>query len=117
MGTALYPGRSYAGKVLVKDIGFPEMALEGEEEEGGRPERAFAYEKKDLCHIPERKADSNKGTFGKVLGVLFSIFIILALGFMGIWYSPIPSELHLQKYLQQEISISRRLPSVLFWQC
>ena len=59
------------------------MALEGEEEEGGRPERAFAYEKKDLCHIPERKADSNKGTFGKVLGVLFSIFIILALGFMG----------------------------------
>lgn len=34
-----------------------------------------------------------------------------------IWYSPIPSELHLQKYLQQEISISRRLPSVLFWQC
>ena len=35
MGTALYPGRSYAGKVLVKDIGFPEMALEGEEEEGG----------------------------------------------------------------------------------
>ena len=83
MGTALYPGRSYAGKVLVKDIGFPEMALEGEEEEGGRPERAFAYEKKDLCHIPERKADSNKGTFGKVLGVLFSIFIILALGFMG----------------------------------
>ena len=35
--------------------------------EGGRPERAFAYEKKDLCHIPERKADSNKGTFGKVL--------------------------------------------------
>ena len=67
MGTALYPGRSYAGKVLVKDIGFPEMALEGEEEEGGRPERAFAYEKKDLCHIPERKADSNKGTFGKVL--------------------------------------------------
>lgn len=67
MGTALYPGRSYAGKVLVKDIGFPEMALEGEEEEGGRPERAFVYEKKDLCHIPERKADSNKGTFGKVL--------------------------------------------------
>ena len=53
--------------MLVKDIGFPEMALEGEEEEGGRPERAFAYEKKDLCHIPERKADSNKGTFGKVL--------------------------------------------------
>ena len=67
MGTALYPGRGYGGKVLVEDIGFPEMALEGEEEEGGRPERAFAYEKKDLCHIPERKADSNKGTFGKVL--------------------------------------------------
>ena len=65
MGTALYPGRCYAGKVLVKDIGFPEMALEGEEEEGGRPERAFAYEKKDLCNIPERKAASNKGTFGK----------------------------------------------------
>ena len=67
MGTALYPGRGYGGKVLVEDIGFPEMALEGEEEESGRPERAFAYEKEDLCHIPGRKADSNKGTFGKVL--------------------------------------------------
>ena len=53
--------------MLVEDIGFPEMALEGEEEESGRPERAFAYEKEDLCHIPGRKADSNKGTFGKVL--------------------------------------------------
>lgn len=67
MGTALYPGRGYGGKVLVEDIGFPEMALEGEEEESGRPERAFAYEKEDFCHIPGRKADSNKGTFGKVL--------------------------------------------------
>ena len=67
MGTALYPGRGYGGKVLVEDIGFPEIALDGEEEESGRPERAFAYEKEDLCHIPGRKADSNKGTFGKVL--------------------------------------------------
>lgn len=32
--------------MLVEDIGFPEIALEGEEEESGRPERAFAYEKK-----------------------------------------------------------------------
>ena len=54
MGTALYPGRSYAGKVLVEDIGFPEMALESEEEEDGRPEWAFAYERRDLCCIPER---------------------------------------------------------------
>ena len=61
-------GRSYAGKVLVKDIGFPENGIRrGKRKKAADRKRAFAYEKKDLCHIPERKADSNKGTFGKVL--------------------------------------------------
>lgn len=32
-----------------------------------------------------------KGTFGKVLSTLFAVFIVLALGFMEIWFSPIPS--------------------------
>ncbi len=67
MGTALYLGRSYAGRVVIEDIGFPELAMEavfGEEE---RSFRAAAYTKEDLKGIPGRPAYSNKGTFGHVL--------------------------------------------------
>lgn len=66
-GTALYPGREYAGRVKVCDIGFPETALMAvaEAEEGSG--YAFTYGPEDLARIPGRPAYSNKGTFGKVL--------------------------------------------------
>ena len=71
LGTALYPGKEYAGEVVVADIGFPRLAFEAARRnwpEGG-PEgiRAFAYGREDLSRIPKRRAYSNKGTFGKAL--------------------------------------------------
>lgn len=66
-GTALYPGREYAGQVSVCDIGFPGSALGAvaEQEEGSG--YAITYGPEDLALIPGRPAYSNKGTFGKVL--------------------------------------------------
>lgn len=61
VGLILYPGADYAGKVLVKDIGFPKKAVEMI-----APKTVF-YTKEDRDKLPRRKADSNKGTYGRVL--------------------------------------------------
>lgn len=60
LGTMLYPGRTYAGKTITADIGFPNH---WEKEEY----RYFCMDRSDLEKLPERKADSHKGTWGKVL--------------------------------------------------
>ena len=58
-GLYLYPGADYAGKVLVKDIGFVAA---------GKPEyEMFAYESLREIPLKRRIADSHKGTYGKVL--------------------------------------------------
>lgn len=60
-GTILYPGRKFAGRVLVLDIGITDDALDKEE-------AAYTYEKEDLTKLlPKRRSNSNKGSFGKVL--------------------------------------------------
>lgn len=61
MGLMLYPGCEYAGRVWVEDIGFPQEALDSV------ASPAFYYTKQDLQRMPERKAYSNKGTYGRVL--------------------------------------------------
>lgn len=61
MGLMLHPGREYAGKVIVADIGFPKKL----ERETVFP--AFTYGLEDLDRMPARKEYSNKGTYGKVL--------------------------------------------------
>lgn len=61
LGLVFYPGREYAGKVKVADIGFSKKVMEY-----NRP-HCFYFTKKDLEQLPERKKDGNKGTFGKVL--------------------------------------------------
>lgn len=66
-GTALYPGREYAGHVTVCDIGFPESALSAVLDETEGNGYAVTYGPEDLARIPGRPAYSNKGTFGKVL--------------------------------------------------
>ena len=60
-GMILYPGRDYSGKIYVEDIGFPKNVLEK------CPVRGFSIENKDLLWMPERKNDSNKGDYGKIL--------------------------------------------------
>lgn len=60
-GLLLYPGRSYAGRVKVADIGFSDISLE----RAGWSCRML--EPQDLDGLPARRADGNKGTFGKVL--------------------------------------------------
>lgn len=66
-GLLLYPGRSYAGRVEIAEIGFAEMSLEA----AGRD--AAVLEPEDLNNLPERQADGNKGTFGKVLLIAGSV--------------------------------------------
>lgn len=60
-GLLLYPGKEYAGEVVVADIGFSHVSLERAGWDALVPERA------DLCRLPGRRADSNKGTYGKLL--------------------------------------------------
>lgn len=60
-GLVLYPGKSYAGKVIIADIGFSDISLE----RAGWDCRML--EQDDLSKLPERSADGNKGTFGRVL--------------------------------------------------
>lgn len=63
LGTMLYPGKEYSGRVLVADIGFPKANLERLKTE------YFTLEPGDEQLVPERPAYSNKGDFGKVLVV------------------------------------------------
>lgn len=62
IGLVLFPGMQYAGKVLVEDIGFPDMAIR---EVGVQ---TFSYEREDVAsHFPKRIPHSNKGSYGKTL--------------------------------------------------
>lgn len=61
-GELLYPGREYAGKLVVCDIGIPSVVLENQ-----YPGAAYLEREDAIRKLPERKPDGNKGTFGKVL--------------------------------------------------
>ncbi|WP_434309092.1 NAD(P)H-hydrate dehydratase [Hominifimenecus sp. rT4P-3] len=61
LGMALYPGKEYCGRVVVRDIGIPEVSRLAV------APKAFTMEKEDLDQLPKRPAYSNKGTFGRVL--------------------------------------------------
>lgn len=68
LGTALYPGRAFAGEVKVDSIGFPEAALHlAALSQDEKCHQAFTYGLEDIRLVPERPAYSNKGTFGHVL--------------------------------------------------
>lgn len=65
-GLILHPGRVYAGKVIVEDIGFPKHIIEELCLEDG----FISYAKDDYKnYLPKRKTNSNKGTYGRVLVV------------------------------------------------
>ncbi len=59
LGMMLYPGRECCGKIIVSDLGMP--AIEGEDC------RIVTYTEEDIKKLPERKENSHKGTYGKVL--------------------------------------------------
>ena len=66
-GMVLFPGAEYCGNITVKDIGI------GEESWLDKRPAAYAITKEDLNFLNNRAADSNKGTFGKVLLVAGSV--------------------------------------------
>lgn len=66
-GQLLYPGAGACGKLTVCDIGFPSFVTERVLTQTGY--HMLTYDKTDMCRLPERKAYSNKGTYGKVLVV------------------------------------------------
>ncbi len=62
LGTVLFPGREYAGKVRAVDIGIDTAFY------GKHREICYTLEKKDLPGLlPVRRDNSHKGTYGKVL--------------------------------------------------
>ena len=60
-GLCLYPGRKFAGKVIVADVG-----IYGSE---AVPGYLWQMDKSDIDCLPDKTPDGNKGTFGKVLVV------------------------------------------------
>ncbi len=64
LGLVLFPGADYAGEVVVGDIGIPETAAQGLENNG------FTVEPEHVCEaFPERWTDTHKGTYGHLLVV------------------------------------------------
>lgn len=62
VGTVLFPGREYAGKVILADIGIETGFMKD------IPEICYTLEREDLPELlPGRKANSHKGSYGKVL--------------------------------------------------
>ncbi len=63
-GLCLYPGREYAGEVMVIDIGLPPSIINKQSYDYFT---LSASEANNL--LPERAVNGHKGTFGKVLVV------------------------------------------------
>lgn len=61
-GLYQYPGREYAGNIIVADIGIPSAAIEEAGLSGVLLDTDFV-----LSRLPERRNDGHKGTFGKVM--------------------------------------------------
>ena len=62
LGTVLFPGKTYAGKVVVADIGIEDSIFAKERDV------CYTLELTDLpSFLPSRKPNSHKGSYGKVL--------------------------------------------------
>lgn len=62
LGLVLYPGKLYAGEIIVADIGYPQVSYDSLESP------YFYYEPEDLPDLlPCRVPYGHKGTFGQVL--------------------------------------------------
>lgn len=64
LGCALYPGKDYAGKTVTVPIGISTELFRDD------PGVCFTWDEEDMGRLlPERRADSHKGTYGRVLMV------------------------------------------------
>lgn len=62
LGTVLFPGKTYAGKTVAANIGIDTEFYSGIQE------IPYTLEQKDIWKfLPKRKANSHKGSYGKVL--------------------------------------------------
>ncbi len=61
VGQFLHPGADCCGRVVIRQIGITEESFKG------NFPRCSCMDETDLCHLPMRKADSHKGTYGKTL--------------------------------------------------
>ena len=59
-GCILYPGKAYCGRLIKTEIGYAEELCK---EKG----YARSCSEEDLCSVPKRAEDGNKGSFGKIL--------------------------------------------------
>lgn len=63
IGMLLYEGANYSGKITCANIGFPENSYKSE----SVSKVIYSLEPDDVsAFLPERKDDSNKGTYGKI---------------------------------------------------
>jgi len=60
LGMFFSDGIDYCGKIICKDIGFPEQAIKAV-----KP-KIYAYDQSDMNKLPKRINNSNKGTYGRV---------------------------------------------------
>ena len=60
LGMFFSDGIDYCGKIIRKDIGFPEQAIKAV-----KP-KIYAYDTSDMNKLPKRIDNSNKGTYGRV---------------------------------------------------
>jgi NAD(P)H-hydrate epimerase len=72
VGLWLFPGQAYSGRVICRRVGIDDRSFLVQEKQGHAPGVA-AFTKEDLARIPARRADSNKGSYGKVLVVAGSV--------------------------------------------
>ena len=61
LGQVLFPGAGFCGETVCHDIGITDHGF------GGRMPRVCTFTEQDLTMLPDRKADSHKGDYGKVL--------------------------------------------------
>ena len=65
LGQVLYPGAAFCGELFVKDVGITDIGLDFTDSDR---EPAYTLQEEDLRSLlPKRRADANKGTYGKLL--------------------------------------------------
>lgn len=65
LGMRLFPGQEYCGRIVCRSVGIDDCSFLAEE--GGKRPGASAFTGEDLALVPDRRARTNKGSYGRVL--------------------------------------------------